>query len=254
MSFLVSLGNAFRKAKLALGILVGVLILAALLFGLFPLFQSYLATRAYDEPMQKDAVTYEDAQEFLATGSVRQIFIPYLWLMDKLLPNAFLHISDIGEYVDLQDVFSYTTDAGGMFKVLSVESDNTRITSEIVSQKQLAGTRFTSTLVCLPSYTSVVDGRKTASTLASLTSEQRASLEKLGGPSLFSAPVSLNGSAIQTIKNFLAAPETQDNAWSVYVYGRCLDSSCSQLQNAGNGCVISFLKTADVNAWLGTNK
>ena len=219
----------------------GVVALLVAMFAFFPLFQNYLAAHAYNEPWPKDSIMYEDAQAYLAKGTTRQMLIPYLWVMDKFLPSAFLHMSDLAGYVDLKDAFSYTSAMGGLFKVVSVGQDGQSATIEIVQPPQMQGTQFTSQITCLPSLTTVSDGRQAAATWAKLTDKQKQALNQLGGQMALTPQKQVTGTVMQTIRDFLSQPEAQNGSYAVYLSGRCTDDACSKIQDAAGRCSISFL-------------
>ena len=229
-------------ARMWIGIASGVVALVLVMFAFFPLFQSYLAANAYATPWPKDSIMYEDAQAYLAKGTARQMMIPYLWAMDKMMPSAFLHMSDLAEYVNMKDVFSFTSASGGVFKVLGVNQDNQSANVEVVMPSQIKGTQFTSQITCLPSLTTVADGRQAAATWAKLTDKQKQALNQLGGEMALAPQKQVTGTVMQTIKDFLSQPEAQNGTYAVYLSGRCADETCSKIQDAAGQCSISFLK------------
>ena len=230
------------STRVWLWITSGVVALLVAMFAFFPLFQNYLAAHAYNEPWPKDSIMYEDAQSYLAKGTARQMMIPYLWAMDKMMPGAFLHMSDLAEYVNMKDVFSFTSASGGAFKVLGVNQDNQSANVEVVMPSQIKGTQFTSQITCLPSLTMVADGRQAAATWAKLTDKQRQALNQLGGEMALAPQKQVTGTVMQTIKDFLSQPEAQNGTYAVYLSGRCADETCSKIQDAAGRCSISFLK------------
>ncbi len=229
---------ASKSAKIIAVSLAAIIAVFAALFLLFPSFQTYLAKNVYGESFPKDNIMYEDASEFLAQKSSTKLLLPYLWLMDKAYPNAFLHLSELSEYLEVKEIFSYAEGSGGVFRVKSVNAANQTVTIEVVAPRWLYEREFTGKLACQTSLTEIYDERQSA-----FTPEQKQELGEMADYMMQAKPRQAVKAALEELQDLLSQPEARDGSYGVYITGRCSDIDCAYILPGENGgCEIVFSK------------
>ncbi len=213
-----------------------IIVVFAILFLLFPSFQTYLVKNIYGESFPKDNIMYEDASEFLAQKTSTKLLLPYLWLMNKIYANAFLHLSELSEYLEVKEIFSYAEGSGGVFRVKSVNTANQTVTIEVAAPRALTEREFTGKLACQTSLTEIYDERQSM-----FTPEQKQELGEMADYMMQAKPRLAVKAALEELQDLLSQPEARDGSYGVYVIGRCSDTDCSYiLPKEGGGCEIVF--------------
>lgn len=224
--------------RIIIGLAVVVIVVIAAMFLLFPSFQTYLANNVYGESLPQDNVMYEDASEFLKQKTSTKLLLPYLWLTDKVYPNAFLHLSELAEYLETKEIFSYAEASGGTFRVKSVNAADQTITIEVVAPRWLYEREFAGKLACQTSLTSIYDERQSI-----FTPEQKQELGEMADYIILAKPRPAVKTALEELRDLLSQTEAQDGSYGVYLIGRCSDTDCSYvLPKEGGGCEIDFIK------------
>ena len=224
--------------KIAAGLAVTIIAVLLAMLLLFPSFQAYLAGNVYGEPFPKDNIMYEDATEFLKQKTSTKLLLPYLWLTDKFYPNAFLHLSELGEYLEVKEIFSYARDSGGTFRVKSVNAADQTVAIEVVAPRWLYEREFTGKLACQTSLTMIYDERQ-----STLTPEQKQEMGEIADYMILAKPRPAIKTALQELQDLLSLPEARDGSYGVYIIGRCSDIDCAYiLPGESGGCEIAFIK------------
>lgn len=229
---------ASRSVKIAAGLAAILIAVFATLFLLFPSFQTYLAKNVYGESLPEDNIMYEDASEFLKQKASTKLLLPYLWLIDKVSPNAFLHLSELAEYLETKEIFSYAESSGGTFRVKSVNAIDQTATIEVVAPRALTERELTGKLACQTALTFVYDERRSV-----LTPEQKQELGELADDINFTKPRQAVKAVLEELQDLLSQPEARDGSYGVYIIGRCSDTDCSYILPGERGwCEIAFSK------------
>ncbi len=222
--------------KIAAGSALAIIAVLLAMFLLFPSFQTYLAGNVYGEPFPKDNIMYEDATEFLKQKTSSKLFLPYLWLMDKFYSKAFLHLSELGEYLETKEIFSYAEDSGGVFRVKSVNAADQTVAIEVVAPRWLYERELASKLACQTSLTMIYDERQ-----STLTPAQKQELGEIANYANFAKPRPALKAALEELQDLLSQPEARDGSYGVYFIGRCSDIDCAYiLPGKSGGCEIVF--------------
>lgn len=229
---------ASRSAKIIAISAVALIAVFVALFLLFPSFQTYLVKNVYGESLPKDNIMYEDASEFLKQKTSTKLLVPYLWLMNEIYPNAFLHLSELAEYLETKEIFSYAESSGGVFRVKSVNTADQTATIEVAAPRALTEREFTGKLVCQTALTFVYDERQ-----STLTPEQKQELGEMADDINFTKPEQAAKAVLEELQDLLSQPEAMDGSYGVYLIGRCSDIDCSYILPGERGiCEITFIK------------